>query len=1403
MASPAGNRNSKTSAAGQSASAAGQLPVECDRYIEQKLQKTRQQLHAIELAVAVLVLSVGSLAYLALMVLVDHWIMPHGLGFGGRLAALGVFVLAFGGYGLAYVVPLLMRRVNPLYAARAIEQSRPALKNSLINLLLLRGRANELPTVVYEGMQHQAANDLTQVTVESAVDGSRLVKLGYVLAVLVVAFCLYKVLSPKDPLRSIGRVIDPWADLAVPTRVQIDDVQPGDSQQLQERRVRVSALVEGLEPGEPVTIYYSTADGQLVDQPIRMELPDNSYRYAADLPDGGSGLQQDLSYRIVAGDAISRVYQVQALIAPAISVERVDYRYPAYTELPPRTTERQGDLQAIEGTTVTLHAKTTHPIKTAHVRFDDGGSAGVRMSSSGREASYSFTLAIKDGKPEHTAYYLVFTDRQGHSSDDVAPIRYKIEVVADLPPEVAFVQPQLDPKQELSMAESGSLRLTLAASDPDFKLAKLTLEIERNGTPLAIPPLVTDPRAGPVRTAYVLNARSLGLKAGDKVEFWAVAEDNKQSQPEQKPNRTETPKYTLRILSPQQQKKEQDQLAQAKPPEAHRPDQQPPADGQKPDAQPAGQRPQDQPADQQDGGQKKPQQAGEQQPGQQPPGGEQQAGGEQKPGGQQKPDEQRVDPDADPGKAIDEINKHFDQDKPQANPQNDNPQNADEQADDKPSPKQKPDDPNQEESPAGNGPKSSARSQKPGDSGDGRPPDNGGQAGDKGQGAAGETGRSKADQAPAGANDQGKNPDQPESGGQDEKPLGAQRTGQTKPADPQAGGEPGKSDGQPGEPMPGGQNQPGGEQQSGGQGGQPQSGQQPGQPKPGQQSPTGGQPSSGGQQKPDGQPGGQPQSNQQPGSDDKGQQPQSGQPSGKPQPGSKEQGSQQPGKGQQGEGQQQGQPAPKDKPQDGRQPGAQPQADKQPGNQQPSGGDQQQSGGKMGEQPGRDPMGSPQPGASDQGGKDQPGKDPGGKDASGKDPGGKEPSGKPAGDEGKKPGESPGSDNQAGQPTGGQPGQGDKAAGNPGDQKAKDQPTNPQAGGQQDAKGGDPDNGKDQAGAGQPGTDKQGTPSPQESNMSRDKQDDQSGGQQQPMNSGEGSSPSRSPQDSNSKGSVGGDQSGGGEEGGGQKANQSGTGGAGQNTASDDGGGKSNEKGPGETSGKPGDQAQAQKPTPGASGKQPGQGSGQKPGNSKPGGQQQARGGNDQPQNAPQGDASDGTPSGAAQGGGKQQGAGNPGGGGSADQYNGARSPQQPNPAGPEEDPNLDYARKATDLALERLKHQLQKPGSDDLLNKLKWTREDAQRFINRWEAMKQAAKQDNAAGRAAQAQLDESLRSLGLRPHGTSAAGDHYRNQRLRNLRDTARTRPPAEYADQYRAYSTGTSQVRGAEDAAQPPAK
>src|SRR6185437_16255643 len=99
---------------------------------------------------------------------------------------------------------------------------------------------------------------------------------------------------------------------------------------------------------------------------------------------------------------------------------------------------------------------------------------------------------------------------------------------------------------------------------------------------------------------------------------------------------------------------------------------------------------------------------------------------------------------------------------------------------------------------------------------------------------------------------------------------------------------------------------------------------------------------------------------------------------------------------------------------------------------------------------------------------------------------------------------------------------------------------------------------------------------------------------------------------------------------------------------------------------------------------------------------------------------------------------------------------QPPKEAPPGEDPNLDYARKATDLALDKVKDQLKKhDGQQKLLDKLGWTRADAEKFIKRWEAMKQAAGQSGTEGDVARKQLDEALRNLGLRPRGTKIAGD------------------------------------------------
>src|SRR5437867_1973341 len=101
-----------------------------DRFIDMQLRKTRSQVRTVAIA------------------LVDHWIIPGGLGFLGRLLFLAVFLAGAGTYFVRQVAPLLLRRINPVYAAHTIENSKPSLKNSLINFLLFRQRRAELPDVI-------------------------------------------------------------------------------------------------------------------------------------------------------------------------------------------------------------------------------------------------------------------------------------------------------------------------------------------------------------------------------------------------------------------------------------------------------------------------------------------------------------------------------------------------------------------------------------------------------------------------------------------------------------------------------------------------------------------------------------------------------------------------------------------------------------------------------------------------------------------------------------------------------------------------------------------------------------------------------------------------------------------------------------------------------------------------------------------------------------------------------------------------------------------------------------------------------------------------------------------------------------------------------------------------------
>ena len=150
--------------------------------------------------------------------------------------------------------------------------------------------------------------------------------------------------------------------------------------------------VHGVGDPDPVTLHYTTADGQVIDGAVPLAASKDGLRYECQLPPSGDGVRQDLVYRITAGDTLTPDYKLTVLPAPTILVERIDYTFPAYTARPKQTVTRHGDIIALEGTRVTIFAKANQPIKKADIEFDP-----ARSESGGkvRQASANNLLPMK------------------------------------------------------------------------------------------------------------------------------------------------------------------------------------------------------------------------------------------------------------------------------------------------------------------------------------------------------------------------------------------------------------------------------------------------------------------------------------------------------------------------------------------------------------------------------------------------------------------------------------------------------------------------------------------------------------------------------------------------------------------------------------------------------------------------------------------------------------------------------------------------------------------------------------------------------------------------------------------------------------------------------------------------
>ncbi|MCU0961144.1 MAG: hypothetical protein MUF48_13645 [Pirellulaceae bacterium] len=532
-----------------------------EQIIELQLARTRRRIKWVDLGCLAMGLAGSITTYLLIVVWIDHWVAD--LGEWGRLLALLGLALGVTYYGAAILVPPLLRRINPAYAARAIEQTNPSLKNSLLNFLTFRRDDSPTSRLVHQALRQRAAQDLRQVNVDLAVDRTRLIRIGYVVVALMALFAIYTILSPKNVFQTLHRVAAPWASITRPSRVSINDVQPGNVDLVYGARPTVSARIVGVRADESVQVRYSTVDRQTLARALPMQQAAGEARFASMLPEDTAGLQQDLVYWIEAGDARSPDFRLTVLPTPTILVERITYDYPKYTGRPRRVVEREGAIEALEGTKVTIEARTNHRILDARIEFDVDPQRSPEapaptsqpmsredLNQDENKAIFVFTLRFTDperSRPEHANYRLTFTTKGGLRSDE--SMIYRIAVFRDLPPEVAILTPR---ETAIELAADARQRIEIRALDPDYGLSSVVLHARTGGRNLLDQELLADPagRAGQELLNYDFSPRHWQLQPGDQVTYWVSADDNRTSPDKEAPdpNTQRTRDYTMTIV---------------------------------------------------------------------------------------------------------------------------------------------------------------------------------------------------------------------------------------------------------------------------------------------------------------------------------------------------------------------------------------------------------------------------------------------------------------------------------------------------------------------------------------------------------------------------------------------------------------------------------------------------------------------------------------------------------------------------------------------------------------------------------------------------------------------------------------------------------------------------------------
>ena len=407
-----------------------------------------------------------------------------------------------------FCVRPLRRRVDDLRVALYLEEHEPGLKSIILSAVDARQAAgqNLSPQLVLE-LTRRALDACAQVDFGDRVERDRLRQAGWKLGLVLLAIAALAAWPPAFLVTGAPALLQPWASASAVSPYRIE-LAPGNVEIARASDQVVSAGIAGYDGND--VLLFTSIDGGASWQQTAMTAAETG-RYEALLFD----VNADTDYYVTGAGRQTPTYRLTVADIPAIGAIGLRYHFPAYTMLPPETSEGSGDIAALVGTRVEVLIEPTIDIPGGALLLDDGSQIELRR---GEEGNWIGEITVQ----QDSAYRVTLQRASGVGVE--ASGEYRISALDDRFPSVSILSPGRDTK--VSMIEEPLLKVR--ASD-DQGIARLELVMSINGEAeqrIALLPEEQDPAAGQqVDAEHILYLEDLGLRPGDLISYYVSAAD--------------------------------------------------------------------------------------------------------------------------------------------------------------------------------------------------------------------------------------------------------------------------------------------------------------------------------------------------------------------------------------------------------------------------------------------------------------------------------------------------------------------------------------------------------------------------------------------------------------------------------------------------------------------------------------------------------------------------------------------------------------------------------------------------------------------------------------------------------------------------------------------------------------